>query len=71
VAELFMYALAAAAAIASARRTPPRDLDDMPGHPETVRRLDDPAEDETYGDLAEQLLDDGLADVAERLGWMR
>ncbi|WP_395109823.1 hypothetical protein [Actinomadura sp. SCN-SB] len=50
--------------VQEATRTTPtiRDLTDMPHHPETVRRLDDPAEDEMYGDIAEQLLDGGLAD---------
>jgi hypothetical protein len=43
----------------------------MPGHPERVRALPDPHEHEQFGDIAEQLLDDGLADVAEDLGWMQ
>ncbi|MCW2720488.1 hypothetical protein, partial [Pseudonocardia sp.] len=37
---------------------------------EHVRPLADPAEEQTFADIAEQLLDDGLAEVCEELGWM-
>lgn len=53
------------------RRYCPTRLEDMPGHPERVRYLDDPAEDEAFGDIAEALLDAGLADICERARWMR
>lgn len=43
----------------------------MPGHPERIRRLPDPDEDLAYWDAAEQLLNDGLAEVCERTGWIR
>jgi uncharacterized membrane protein len=46
-------------------------IEQMPGHPERVRRLTDPAADAAYWDIAEQLLDDGMADVVERLRWCR
>lgn len=46
------------------------DLEDMPRHPE---RVPDPDEDtdDAFWDIAEALLDDGLGDVAERLGWLQ
>lgn len=52
-------------------RGAPASLDEMPGHPESVRYLDDPTEDEIFGDLAEQLLDEGLGDLCERTGWFQ
>jgi hypothetical protein len=52
-------------------RTARRDLDEMPGHPEYVQPIGDEDADEIFGDIAEQLLDDGLADFAEEQGWMR
>lgn len=51
------------------RRT--RPLEEMGGHPERVRRLPDPVEDLAYSDAAEELLDDGLAEIVMRTGWMR
>jgi hypothetical protein len=51
------------------------DLDQMPGHLERVQEIGDPAADEAFDDIAEQLLDDDreprLAEVAERVGWLR
>lgn len=44
-------------------------LEDMPGHPEKVAPPPDSGEAEAFGDLAEQLLDEGLAEVAEETGW--
>ncbi|MGH3587933.1 MAG: hypothetical protein ACRDQ0_16610 [Pseudonocardia sp.] len=50
-------------------------LADMPGHPERLRRLDDPVADSAFWDLAQELLDDPeeprLVDVCEELGWLR
>lgn len=46
-------------------------IEEMPHHPEHVRPLPDPVEREACGDIAEQLLDEGLADVAARAGWIR
>lgn len=53
------------------RRAGTHLLEEMPRHPEHVRPLPDPVEREEFDDLAEQLLDDGLADIAERTGWTR
>lgn len=39
------------------------------GHPERVQPIGDPVADETFGDIAEQLLDDGLFEVCEEAGW--
>lgn len=44
--------------------------DDRYGHPERVRRLADPVADAEFGDIAESLLDDGMAQICEELGWM-
>lgn len=45
-------------------------LEEMPGHPEQIRDLSDPAEQARFCALAGTLRDDeGLADLAERLGW--
>lgn len=47
-----------------------RDLAELPGHPEKIPPppgfTDDP-----FCEIAEQLLDDGMAEIAERIGWMR
>jgi hypothetical protein len=62
-----------AKALITARRG--RYLEDMPGHPERVRRLPDLAADTAFWDIAEELLGDPaepfLPDVCERLGWLR
>lgn len=75
IASLTAGVLPVAAAAAVWRRWTDRhrrtDLDDMPGHPEAVRDPADPLEAEEFDDIAETLLDDGLADVAEELGWIR
>lgn len=49
----------------------PASLEEMPGHPERVRYLEDLTEDETFGDIAERLLDEGIADLCERTGWFQ
>jgi hypothetical protein len=67
---LILLALAFALIGTARVRAIATDIEDMPAHPERVRPLDDPAADQAYGDIAEQLLDGGLADVAEDLGWM-
>jgi hypothetical protein len=64
-------ALRGAAQQAHPSTRPSQLIEDMPGHPERVRELADVADWQTFWDYAEQLLDDGLADVAEKLGWMR
>lgn len=46
-------------------------LEEMPGHPERVRPTGDPIADKRFGDLAVELLNGGLAEVAEELGWLR
>lgn len=51
------------------QRTVP--IEHMPGHPERVRLLPDPIEQEAFGDIAEALLDDGMWRTVERLRWMR
>lgn len=46
-------------------------LEDMPGHPEKVRAVDDPVAEEAFWDTAQALLDDGMAEVNDRWGWIR
>lgn len=53
------------------RRAGTHLLEEMGGHPEQLRRLTDPVEEEAYWDIAEQLLDGGLAEIAEQTGWIR
>ncbi len=49
---------------------PANPIEDMPGHPEHVQPLADPAAESLFWDYAEELLDSGLADICEELGWM-
>lgn len=44
-------------------------IEEMGGHPERIREMPDPVANEVYGDIVEQLLDDGMADIAEDTGW--
>lgn len=53
------------------RRTGTHLLEEMPAHPEQIRDLPDPIDDGIFRDITEELLDDGLADVAEETGWTR
>lgn len=50
--------------------TAPTRIEDMPRHPEWVPDPDDPAADERFDDIAERLMDDGMYEVAEKLGWI-
>jgi hypothetical protein len=50
-------------------RTAPACIEDMPGHLERVQPLHDQAED-TFDDLAAQLMDDGMYEVCEQYGWL-
>jgi hypothetical protein len=51
------------------RRAGTHLLEEMAGHPERIREMPDPVANEVYADIAEQLLDDGMADIAEDTGW--
>jgi hypothetical protein len=53
------------------RRAGTHLLEEMSGHPERVRDLPDPAAVRAYWDIAQGLLDDGMAQVIERAGWFR
>jgi hypothetical protein len=48
----------------------PVRIEDMPRHPEWVPDPDDPAADGGFDDIADRLMDDGMYDIAEKLGWL-
>lgn len=53
------------------RRVGTHLLEEMPRHPERIRALADPVAAAEYADIAEELLDDGLAEIVEETGWAR
>lgn len=53
------------------RRAGTHLIEEMGHHPERIREMPDPVANEVYADIAEQLLDDGLADIVDETRWTR
>jgi hypothetical protein len=51
------------------RRAGTHLIEEMGHHPERIREMPDPVANEVYADIAEQLLDDGLADIVDETRW--